>query len=805
MSTQSVLRAVANRLAVCATEELPRQVGFLSTSIASCGDALRFSKTGDDAVIIHKIKTKTSALLQDRTYEGRLSGIVITRALIEAGGVEILGESSNWVRNLITCLNKSDAWEVKRLCILTITRIYLLTKDQQALVREITTPTLPAFITASLNVTKPTIATHDGNTSKYLSPLLSVVLRSWTALIQYFAPTFRPNTPAIRSICLSLLSDASCSNEAQMAATALLGRLHFCAAKSSGASEWAQTCLQAIEAAHDTIDLAFRAIVEDWTPVTTRTSKATRKQRLASVPATTTADLLGFDKWQGVTEGCRRITAHVGVLTTLLTSRHSNEVTMPFASVLDLTSRLAAVTPPTSKFSLRTNNEITRDEREELWLYLSQIHEKVLELFTATVHVMGQAMTPMIQSILQQAWDVLHAHTNVPTIRARFYKFMAIAMRHNLIQFEKADSANLKRLISSCCTDIRELGNVTGQPQTMLNGNAPEQNGNAQITIKLDRDYKTSLTDTMGFTYDQYSSAWNLVPVMLEHIPFHVLSGGSTLRAQLDGQAIISQHHEALLASVLYPLRPLAASKTEKAGVPNSSLLPFLAQAGTPSGNPTAIPALGAEALLRPRVSVIQALGTAGTASAEVNGAESDPESDDSISEVDGRTVQDQRIDTEVSVKNYKSDGLDTAMTELGASKRDFTAILEASTDAQLAASAVESRIPDTEQLRREAEENVPALKRQRLDVDDMQIQTNVADSMPQSQDTESHTIDFPQGSNVNMSLINTTPINSETTLSNKKVTKPAYKYEDSDSDSEIPPIDATLAVLTDSEEEVDD
>lgn len=804
MSNYNALRAVANRLTTCATEELPYQVGFISTSIASCSNALS-SKAGDDAVSIHKIRTKTSALLQDRTPEGRLSGIVITRALIEAGGIELLGESGNWVRSLITCLNKSDAWETKRLCVLTITRIYLLTKDHQALVREITTPTLPAFVIASLNSSKPTVATIDGSTVRCLSPLLPVVLRSWTALIQQFAPTFRPSIPAIKSICLSLLSDPSCPTETQDAASTLLGRLHFCAAKNSGATEWIQTCSQAIEAAHDTIDLTFRAIVEDWTATSTRTSKVTRKQRAASIPATSTPDALALDKLEGVTAGCQRIEAHIGVLTSLITENHSQEVNVPFGSLLELTSRLSAITPPTPKFSLRINNEVTRDEREELWLNIPRIHSKMLVLFIGLIERLSQALLPAIPSVTQQAWDIFESQTMNLSIRVHTYKLFVALLRHGLLQIEKADSANFKRLISACCLDIKEYG-VQQQSQTMVNGHANGDKAKTQLTINLEQNSKKRF-EPSSIVSDLYSAAWNLLPVLLERIPFHVLSGGSSLRAQIDSQAVVSQHHDALLASVLYPLRPLSSSNSAKAGVANPSLLPFAAQAAGSLFESHNFSRLGIEALLRPRFPVIESLLSTTTNEITTN-------SDDSYSELsqddeDAQSSEDVNTISKTSEAAAEtSTDLHVATTKLGdytASKRDFTAILEASADAQLAASAANelANLPTSVSA---ADESAPATKRQRIGGDAGPGRTYATDSVVRLQSTDVRQNNTPGSSLVsNPYTTEHRAVEFDVGMLDMKDKQPAIVGEDSDSDSDIPPIDATLAVLTDSEDEADE
>lgn len=806
MSSYNPLRAVANRLTSCPIEQLPHQIGFLSTALANCSDAFTTAKGSDNSITVHKIRTKTSALLQDRSPEGRFCGIVLARALIEAGGVELLSESGNLVRSLITCLNKPDAWEVKRVCILTITRIYLLSKDHQALVREITTPTLPAFTTASLNAIKPTTAVLEGSTITHLSPLLPVVLRSWIALIEHFAPTFRPSTPVMKSVCLSLLTDTSCSDETRDAAITLLGRLHFCAAKNGGAAELSLACSQAIEAAHDTADLVFRAVIEDWTPTVTRTSKATRKQRMAGIPATSSNDVLGLEKWQGITEGCKRLQAYLSIISELFTTKHSQEMNIPFGLLLDLTARLAAVTPPTKKFSLRTNNEISRDEHEELWLNIHDVHCRVLRLFTESISTYKQALHPLLPSMLQQASDIFESGIDIPALRVEMYQLFGALLRSTQIQFEKSDSSNLKTLINACCEDIR-YPDRSSNNHSMSNGNVNNHSGKTTGSIRLDPPTKKGSLHVAAARHDLDQSAWTLLPILLEHLPFHVLSGGTTIRAQIDGQAILLQHHEALLSSVLFPLQASTKTKTALSSTSNPSLLPFLSQAVGASESPKTSSIFSAEALLRPRMPLLRTVREIAREGSGID--DEDSESDDEAADQNPIATI---ADTEMSTNEDTHDPLATEISSIKKNstsvnvdtERDFTAVVEANADAQLAASTPSET--QTRLKRRDSinGQDVESSKRQRIDGLEFHTQPTQRDTeIVQPADTQDTGPMYPAAA----STISTASTEFEkiTPLLSTTSKQPTQNFEDSDSNSDIPPIDATLAMLTDSEDENDD
>jgi len=605
MNAFNVLRAIANRLNTTPIEDLPQQVGYLATSIASCKDVLQNNTPGnnENALLFHKLKTRVSALLQDRTPEGRLSGIVIVKALVEAGGLPFLSESGSWVRNLISCLNKSDPWEVKRLCVITISRIYLLTVEHQAQIREVTTPTLPAFITASLGVVKPATTTVNGKAVRALSPLLEVVLNIWHALIEPFASTFRPHVNSLRSICLSLLSDSRCANNVRLAATNVLARLHFCAPKNTITTEWSQTCTQVIEAVHNTADLVFRAVIEDWTPAVSRTSKVTRKQKSANIPATSNADVLGLDAWSGVSEGTSRLVVEINLMTALATSQHSQATNIPIGQILDLTARLSAMTLPTSKFALRANTEVTREEREELWLNLLRVHIAVLNLFEVLASTYGKILFPVSNTITTQLWDIFEAEHFNESVRAAVYTLLTALLPHQLLHLTKSDSPNISALINHCCEDLKAK---SGHSSNSTTNQSTATNGNKATLLTLSTQLNKPITSAHASPSPElHTAAHNLLPILLIHAPLHILPNSPSLRANLDSTAILIQHHEAILASTLHPPRARTNHKTRRAPAP-PSLLPFLAhiEPESPLTN------LAKEALLHPRMPVIRSIPT---------------------------------------------------------------------------------------------------------------------------------------------------------------------------------------------------
>jgi len=801
MTSFIALRAIATRLTSTPIDELPHQIGYLATAVTSCGDILRSpSPNNDQAVLLHKLRTRVSALLQDRTAEGRYCGIVIAKALIETGGSAFLSESSSWVRSLISCLNKPDPVEVKTICVITISTVYLLTVDQQALVRELTTPTLPAFISATLGTIKPLTAQSEGKSIRGLSPLLKVVLHSWHALIKHFASTFRPSVGSVKSICLSLISDAGCPYEVCSKAQDVLARLHFCAPKNAVAAEWSQTSAQAIEAAHDTADLVFRAVIEDWSGATQRISKVSRKQKAASTPATVSNDVLGLDAWSGVSQGCTMLAKQVDVLRHLLTSQHAQEFNLPLGALLDLTTRLTAVTTPTARFSLRTNNEITRDEREGLWLSLPVIHVAVLHLFQALAEMFKSALVPVCHSITTQFWDVFDAEFDNGVVRHASYDLVNSLLPHHLLIFDKSNSAGFKRLVKCCCDD---LTGQSGDKSFVQNGSVLQQ-----------QDGPNALRNA-----GLHDSAHRLLPSILTYAPLHKLTGHSSTRMQIDQTAILLNHDEAILASVLNPPRPRADPKTGRAAAPAPSLLPFCARSAqhTLHGSHK----LAYEALIRPRMPVVGSNVRGSVAGQNEDEDEEDVEDEDDRSEAQengyGDAVQpDMHDDVDVAMGETAAETnlRETASSQqdlqdfASSQKRDFTTLLEQSTDAQLAASASEHAQAATIPAQ-EGTDNASSPKRPRMEADTTQASMPIVITEDQGQHFPS---DRPSATAAAKTIKPFfTPMESKTTDMPMQASdvrdvvrskgKAGYDSDES-SDSDVPPIDVTLVGMSDSEDE---
>ena len=109
------LRLVTQRLASTPVAQLPRIVPFLAATISTHGSMLREvnlqsqkKHSSESIVVVHKLKTQLTTLLQNESKEARWAAIVLIKAMVEVGGVGFLQNSGNWVRSLLGLLGVSD-------------------------------------------------------------------------------------------------------------------------------------------------------------------------------------------------------------------------------------------------------------------------------------------------------------------------------------------------------------------------------------------------------------------------------------------------------------------------------------------------------------------------------------------------------------------------------------------------------------------------------------------------------------------------------------------------------------------------
>ncbi|KAL4928680.1 RIX1/PELP1 family protein [Aspergillus undulatus] len=595
------LCAVNHRLTNLPVQKLPAIAASLAASIAECGELLSVPQShkankadSDQAVQVHKLVTRLSSLLQDRSFEGRWAAVVLVKALVEAGQWEILRGSETFVRGLMNILSKSDPTSTKAMAIITLTRIFHLTYQYPTLVREITTPSLPGFVTTTLNLISVKPSSEPTRKLKPQTPLLEVILRAYAELIARHPTIFRPFSAQIHSILQAIVGSTSASySQPVLEITGqLFIALHHCAPKNTGGEEWKSACRMTINSIHATANHVLRAIVEQWESVDPSLQQQLNQPiNYALEPGSQGSDALGLADWQGLDSGVKRLQELLLLLSTFLTSATASTVSIPIGSLLDLTARLMSVVVPSDSSEVQANPQVSRTERENLFAELPQIHVACIKVFRSLIKTLETATIPVAQTILEQTLWVFRAEMFNKKIRTSVYGLVYALLQHMGASMNKKNVSSLTDIIRNCCSDLlpQDVTNGAKDPSDSK-GKSKTNAGAVNADSFLNPNLKQSRqTNTTARFPRLPRAASNLLQTILTHVPMEHLA--APIRTEIDRTIIMTSDKNAMYASVL---NPLPAVKGRGATV---SIMPFLARSYTSD--------MDVEALIRPRMPVL--------------------------------------------------------------------------------------------------------------------------------------------------------------------------------------------------------
>lgn len=300
------------------------------------------------------------------------------------------------------------------MCIVLLTRIFLITQPYATLVRTITTPAVTSFV-------KTCITFIDACESglQYTHPCLNDVLESFSRLLPNHPGIFR-SFPRLPGLLLPILaptpstSDASSNavtsrGQSQSTDTVTLAQTLFVALHPSGpakipAVRWSEALADVIENLHVTADQAFRAVVEDWEATTGRARRAPSGDSLAEEVsgAGVGSSMATLPRWTGIQAGTERLVGLLGLLKQFILTPTSGPITLPMGVIWDILSRLLSLrVPSSSRIDVRLNSQISRAERDGLWLGLPCVHVAVLDAVGAMVTMLKHSIVPVAQVILK--------------------------------------------------------------------------------------------------------------------------------------------------------------------------------------------------------------------------------------------------------------------------------------------------------------------------------------------------------------------------------------------------------------------
>jgi pre-rRNA-processing protein RIX1 len=535
-------------------------------------------------VPLHKLRTRISSLLQHRSPAGRLTAAVLIKTIAEVGQP---GESTiwePWARGLISCLNKFEPWEIKRVYLAAVVRVFLLTKDSPTLQREVSNPLLPHFLTASLAAIKPIQAKTGVNARATPSRLLPDVLRAWNELLQVQPGTFRPFLSRIQPICLSIMSDVGSSNELKDIAAQVLSSTHLCSPKATASSDWESTVSRLIQSAHSSLDLVLRAHREQWYPSEASMSHKTFNHDYSKEPELINSDSASLNPWKGISEGGERVSCLLHWLAKML-SCSSMTVSAPLGHLLDLTSRISSISilaePADTRKNRQSLAEVAREERDEVQAVIPFLHSNCLALISQISILLESATTPILEVFVDQLFEIFEASKSIASVRRQIYITLA-----NILRSDNSFSLHLnaKRIEGVCVSCGRDIeSGLLQQHEDIVMSKAPHH----VSAITLTETSKQGQRSQIYHNEDLARCALQLWPLLLEGL--HSSSLSNTARATIDRVSILVGDERSMFASIMNP----STARRGKGAAP--SILPFFAQA-------VEEPSMILEAIKRPRL-----------------------------------------------------------------------------------------------------------------------------------------------------------------------------------------------------------
>lgn len=573
----AALKAATYRLTSTTVEQLPSLVPHICAQLASCKDVLSLETDGpskgdgDLSGLVHKLKTRISSLLQHRSSEGRWAAAVLAKTAVECGGHAILQDSLPWVRGLLGNLNRNDPPTTKKLTVIALTKLFVLTRDHQTLVREITTPNLPPFVAACLQLLNA-------------SPQLAyTIFNALSQLVSRHPTIFRSYSNQLRPLLLRYIAPVSSQPQetgaAREAAERLYIQLHECAPKNAAAAEWESGLKQTVTCVHETLDQVYRSVLEDWEPAAGYHPIQHSVQALNSEPARFEKDALGLDTWAGLYQGSQRLIGLLALLRSYLITSTTFPATLSISKVFDLLRRILSLSRPSSlrewEVTGRADTRLERREREELAMLLPSIHVAAVRLVRALLQRADLSLKTIAAQILGHLVWVFDSEKSDIALREAVFDSTRDIVEAVGVGLSEESVESISTIATACCGDLLIKQSAPSHKDLLTNGTTHGTSTSAPQprSSSLGSHHTTAV----------YAAASALLPVLLAILPADLVP--SAVRAEMDRVAVLTRHKGALAASVQNP------------SVRHQSLLPLLARIYPNDGD--------VQFLLRPRMPII--------------------------------------------------------------------------------------------------------------------------------------------------------------------------------------------------------
>ncbi|KAF4976664.1 hypothetical protein FZEAL_6702 [Fusarium zealandicum] len=575
------LRVLYRKLTSIPPTQLPHALPSLINHVLHCKEPLSAPQdrkvkdsSSEGAQLVHKVKASITTHLNGRCREARFTAIGLIKAIVDVGGWEILRGCEPWVRGLLSVVEKGDPIASKELAIVTLTRIYMLVHPYQTLIREIATPTIPAFVTACNKIIK-----QPKSGDQFQTPLsvVETICDAFSALIPLYPTTFRPFSSQLRSATRQYVAPTQHDETViplslQRASRRLVISIHHVAAKSGGSDEWAKLVDTLLKDLHSTADQVLRAVKESWDG---SGDYSRSKVELDEDPngGDSTPDELPV--WAGIQAGADRLIGLFHYLSDCLRYPTKAPVTIPTSALIDAASRLlliARLSPKSQTWdqALQTNAAIGRDEKEELWAVLPNIHIAALRLIQTLFQRLEQSAVALGPEVLDHLARVFKSGIDLPAVRITGYTVLKDILVLAGPTLSKSSVDSLDPLLGACCRDLQQDAGFLKETDKPATSAADNKKNNIAANVDLFlKPQANAVVATTTLEPGHKAVASALLSIIPSCLPQRHLK--PSLRGLIDQTAILTRNRDAMVASVLNPFK-------DQRGRVYPSILPHLSQ-----------------------------------------------------------------------------------------------------------------------------------------------------------------------------------------------------------------------------------
>ncbi|CAM0135953.1 hypothetical protein VKS41_001601 [Umbelopsis sp. WA50703] len=364
----------------------------------------------------HKWITRLNSLLHSKNSTARYAGITLIRATCEQSNMLYLANVSSWVPNILNLLTRPEPTAVQEEAIKTLLMLFAKAADKPEVQREVTTPNLPKFNHALLNLS--------GN-----KDLLPVIFDALISSFTNFPTTSRPIADNSRKLCLSLL-DGSLGHSTSIieSASACLTTIFLTATNANRPELWRTTALRLLGTANRALDRLFDAIDEE----SSNSDKLPAYDFPPVVSEYSEAFIVLFKRTEAINEA---------LIKTLTTSSHS-AMNVPVAQIVDYLCRIYNVNA----------GSLMRDfkDKAEYNCLMAGMPKLILNtnrLFAAMIHCCGNSLIRYLRLFSSLLLQLLTQNKKKRVVRASIYQLVTLCLQKFGVGFGEMVSKPLLAII----------------------------------------------------------------------------------------------------------------------------------------------------------------------------------------------------------------------------------------------------------------------------------------------------------------------------------------------------------------------